>query len=67
MKSILITFIAGVFIIALGYGYIMNIVKLIGCDFKPNYKCEVVHTVGLLTGLGAITGYITINEEKEGK
>jgi len=46
------------FIIALLLGYVMNIYKLCTCDFEPSYKAEVIHTVGLMTGLGAVTGYL---------
>lgn len=43
-------------------GYIMNVVKLIGCDFEPNYKAEIVYGVGTVTGLGAILGWFNFGK-----
>lgn len=43
-------------------GWAMNIVKLIQCDFDAPYKAEVIRTVGLIPPVGAITGYLTIND-----
>ena len=40
-------------------GYISNIVKLVNCDFKPPYKCEVVRLAGLVPPVGAIVGWIS--------
>lgn len=51
---------AGIWIvyILLLVGYVKNIVKLTKCDFEPTYKAEVLHGVGVVTGLGAIFGWI---------
>ena len=43
-------------------GYVMNVVKFFKCDFKPSYKQEVIRGVGVVTGLGAVIGYININD-----
>lgn len=55
--------IAIAFAVVLIYGYVANIVKFVSCDFEPNYKCEVIHGIGILTGLGAVTGYIDTKEK----
>lgn len=39
-------------------GWVKNIVKLSDCDFKPPYKAEVIHTIGLIPPVGAVTGWI---------
>ena len=46
-------------VIAIGIGYVSNIVKLIDCDFKPSYKCEIIRVVGLVPVVGMITGYMS--------
>lgn len=43
-------------------GYVLNIVKLVRCDFKEPYKAEVVHALGLVTGLGAVTGWSNVGK-----
>jgi hypothetical protein len=44
--------------IVLGVGWVMNIVKFVKCDFKAPYKAEIVHGVGLIPVVGAVTGWI---------
>ena len=50
-------------------GYGMNIMKLIGCDFKPSYKAEIVRIVGLpVFPVGVIAGWFsneTLGEPKK--
>lgn len=31
-----------------GWSWIWNAVKLASCDFESDYKCEVIHGVGLV-------------------
>ena len=53
-------------IIAGTIGYTTNIVGFIRSDFEPPYKEEAVRGVGiLLPPMGAVTGYITIEDRKE--
>jgi hypothetical protein len=55
-KFIVITIIVAIAIVS---GYVSNIVKLTGCDFKPSYKCEIIRGVGvLLFPMGSIIGFI---------
>lgn len=28
--------------------WLWNVTKLVRCDFEPNYKCEILHTAGLV-------------------
>jgi len=39
--------VVSIFVIVVG-SWIWNAVKLISCDFESNYKCEIVHGVGVL-------------------
>jgi hypothetical protein len=43
-------------------GYIMNLVKFCQCDFSSatSWKAEIIHGVGVFTGLGAITGWFDL-------
>ena len=38
-------------------GSVLNLVKFFKCDFNSPYKCEVIHVLGAVTGIGVITGY----------
>jgi len=35
--------------------YIVNVVKLIDCDFESPYKEEFIHAIGLIPGLSMFT------------
>jgi hypothetical protein len=39
-------------------GEIMCVYRLFKCDFEPSYKAEAIYAISLVTGFGAITGYI---------
>jgi hypothetical protein len=54
-----------VFVIApIGWG--MNIYKLIHTDFQSPYKTEVIRGVGVVIPvIGAVTGYIDINDGQQ--
>ena len=43
-----------------GVGWVKNIIKLAECDFDAPYKAEVVHAVGLVPLVGAVTGYLDV-------
>lgn len=45
-----------------GAGWIQNVYKLTQCDFASPYKAEVVHLVGLVPVVGAITGWINVGK-----
>ena len=44
-------------------GYVMNVAKLIRCDFKAPYKAEVIRVIGVFTGVvGAVAGWMEIED-----
>ena len=43
-------------------GWVKNIVKLCQCDFASPYKAEVVYAIGVIPPVGAITGWINIED-----
>jgi hypothetical protein len=55
------------FVIALAaaaiFGEIRCIYKAATCNWEPIGKAEVIYTISALTGVGAITGYININDK----
>lgn len=44
------------------FGYILNIVGFCKADFEAPYKEEVFRTIGILTPLGIVIGYIDFEE-----
>jgi len=51
--------------IAVGIGWITNIYKFATADFKAPYKNEILRGVGIpFTPLGAVLGYITIDDKE---
>jgi len=51
-----------IIVLVIGVGWVKNIVKLSECDFKSPYKAEVVHVVGLLPPVGAVTGWLNVGK-----
>ena len=51
-------FIAVVIFIVLAIGYVKGVVKLVQCDFKPSYKAEIIYSVGVISGLNGVLGWI---------
>lgn len=52
-----------VIVAIMGYGYIMNIVKLTECDFEPIGKAEILRVTGILVPpVGAVMGYLGIKD-----
>jgi hypothetical protein len=43
-------------------GWIKNLIKLSECDFEAPYKAEIVHAVGLIPPVGAVTGWLDIGK-----
>jgi len=60
MKTLL--FIQLVVVILIGSGWIMNLKKLSDCDFKAPYKAEVIHTIGIIPVVGAVTGWMNLGK-----
>ena len=44
-------------------GEIRCIYKMCACNWDPIDKAEVMYTVGTFTGLGAVIGYIDIQDK----
>lgn len=44
------------------FGWGLNILQLINLDFKAPYKAEVIRTLGVVTPLGFVTGYLNIKD-----
>jgi hypothetical protein len=51
-----------IFIVLFTIGYVRCVVKFINCDFKEPYKAEIIYGVGTASGLGAIIGWINIED-----
>jgi hypothetical protein len=49
-----------IIVIILVVGWVKNIIKLAQCDFEAPYKCEVVHSLGVIPIAGAVTGWIDV-------
>lgn len=43
-------------------GEVMCIVKAVRCNWEPIGKAEIIYTVGACTGLGAVIGYLDIED-----
>jgi hypothetical protein len=64
MKTEITTIIIRLTILVLAIvGEIKCIIKACKCNWEPIGKAEVIYTVGSLTGLGAIIGYIDIEDK----
>ena len=44
-------------------GEIMCVVKAINCNWEPVGKAEIIYTGGVFTGLGAIIGWLDIEDK----
>lgn len=60
MKGIMIVVV--VIVLVVGIGWVKNIIKLSNCDFEAPYKCEVVHILGIVPPIGAITGWLDVGK-----
>ena len=50
-------------IIVLIVGEVKCIIKALQCNWEPIGKAEAVYTVGSITGVGAIVGYLDIEDK----
>jgi hypothetical protein len=37
--------------------YIVNVVKLVNCNFEAPWKSEVIHAIGLIPGCSIVTAW----------
>ena len=49
-------------LLAMGIGWVMNIIKLVNCDFVAPYKCEVIHGIGIIPPVGMVTGWLDVGK-----
>ena len=46
--------------------WVWNFSKLMTCDFEPNYRCEVIHGVGLVVPpLSIFTAWVAGDSEED--
>ena len=62
--SITIVLIYVLLAITLITGEIKCIIKMVNCDWDPIGKSEIIYTAGTFTGLGAVIGYLDIEDKK---
>lgn len=48
-------------------GEVKCFIKVLKCDWEPIGKTEVIYGVSLITGFGAIVGYIDIEDSSDKK
>jgi len=64
MKTeIAITVIYAAIVVALLVGEVKCLIKAIQCNWEPVGKAEIIYTGASITGLGAIVGYIDIQDK----
>jgi len=64
MKTeIAITIIYAAIVVALLVGEVKCIIKAVQCNWEPIGKAEIFYTAASVTGLGAIVGYINIQDK----
>jgi len=49
-------------ILVVAIGWVKNIIKLSDCDFEDPYKAEIIHAVGIIPPIGAVTGWIDVGQ-----
>lgn len=64
MKTLIIMNFLNVVLISAAFGgWISCIVKAANCNWELIGKAEAIYTLGILTGAGAIIGYIDIEDK----
>lgn len=59
--AVIIVYVA--IVAAILYGEVRCIYKMISCNWEPVGKAEIIYTVGTFTGLGAVIGYLDIEDK----
>lgn len=44
--------------------WIGNFVKLLNCDFEADYKCEIIHSIGIIPILSVLTVWVDSDKPK---
>ena len=56
----MIVFVWLVIVLAVGVGWVKNIIKLANCDFEAPFKAEVIHALGVIPPVGMVTGWLDL-------
>lgn len=51
------------FVLLVVGSWFVNLTKLVDCDFKSPYRCEVIHGVGLVPIIAVFTAWVDTNEQ----
>lgn len=52
-----------ILVVALGIGWVVNVVKFVKSDFEAPYKSEMLRGVGIFVApMGSIVGYLNIKD-----
>ena len=54
--------IVSIFVVIAAVGWVKNLIKLADCDFEAPYKAEVIHTIGIIPPIGAVTGWFDVGK-----
>lgn len=57
MKALVVIIIITLLLV-LPVGWVKNIIKLTQCDFEAPYNAEIIHGVGIVPIVGAVTGWM---------
>ncbi len=49
-------------ILMIGIGWVKNLIKLSNCDFEAPYKAEIIHAVGIIPPVCAVTGWLNLGK-----
>ena len=56
----MIVFVWLVIVLAVGVGWVKNVIKLANCDFEAPFKAEVIHALGVIPPVGMVTGWLDL-------
>ena len=51
-----------VIVLAMGTGWVKNLIKLTDCDFEAPYRAEIIHSAGLIPVIGMVTGWMDLGK-----
>ncbi len=60
MKNFMVIYV--VILLAIGTGWVKNLIKLSECDFESPYKAEVIHAIGIIPPVGMVTGWLDLGK-----
>ena len=63
MKSVIGGFVVLAFVVFVIVAWPYNMYKLTECDFESDYKCEVMHGLGVIPALAPFTVWVGTDKE----